>query len=180
MERGTRAIGGLVELVRWPRDAERRLLLRRAGIPCLLLVDQDTLPPTPLALTEDWMFVPADERDLHARAWRLAHYIGRLDASAPVLADGVLHRGDHIVVLTASEQIVAASLLDAAGGVVGRHELEARLWPQGPPSDRALDDVVYRLRRRCTEVGLRIRAVRGRGFAAEVQAEGLPAVEVTA
>jgi hypothetical protein len=179
MERGTGPTDGLVELVRWPRDTERRTLLCRAGIPCLLLVEQGSEPPTALALTEDWIFVPADERDIHARAWRLAHYVDRHDASAPALADGVLRRGDHRVVLTASEQVVARRLLDAAGEVVGRDELQATLWPDGAPSERALDDVVYRLRRRCTEVGLRIRAVRGRGFAAEVE-RAAPAIGVSA
>jgi hypothetical protein len=39
MERQHEAIDGPVEFVRWPREAERRMHLRRAGIPCLLVVN---------------------------------------------------------------------------------------------------------------------------------------------
>jgi len=155
-----------VELIEWPRDARLRSQLAAAGIPRLLVLDGTAPPPDDLAVDEDWIRRPFDPSDLTARLRRVAaaaHF--RASTDAWLDEERVLHRGAHTAVLTAAEATVAELLLSSAGQVVERSVLEQRLWPDGrPPSDRAIDAVVYRLRRRCSALGLVIRNARGRGF----------------
>jgi DNA-binding winged helix-turn-helix (wHTH) protein len=44
-------------------------------------------------------------------------------------------------------------LLQAAGHLVSQPQIRATLWPEGPPSDRALNDQIHLLRRRLREAG---------------------------
>src|SRR5205814_7286584 len=60
-----------VVLVRWPAEEPRRVLLREDGIPRLLLVENGAAPPRSADDLEDWVRVPADEVDLHARVENL-------------------------------------------------------------------------------------------------------------
>ena len=92
--------------------------------------------------------------------------VAQLATNEPWIDDErVLHRGHRTVVLTAAEVVVVAALLDVPGEVVTRDDLGARLWPDEiAPSGRAVDAVIYRLRRRIIGLGLSIRASRGRGF----------------
>jgi len=60
-----------VELLRWPAEADRRQQLADRKVPRLLLVEAGVMPP-PLDDDEDWICVPADERDIGARLRRLA------------------------------------------------------------------------------------------------------------
>jgi len=155
-----------VELVRWPRQRTLRARLARAGVPRLLLVDADAPLPDDLAIDEDWLRWPADGDEVESRARHLCRTIVARRTERPWLEpNGVLHRGTATVVLPASEAVVAEALLRARGGVVARAELEALLWPGGsPPGPRALDGVMYRLRRRLRAVGLVVRTARRRGF----------------
>jgi DNA-binding winged helix-turn-helix (wHTH) protein len=63
---------------------------------------------------------------------------------------------------------VLAVLLDRAGSVVTRRELNAECWKDGVPGERAVDARLPRLRRRIAPLGLRIRTIRSRGFLLEV------------
>jgi DNA-binding response OmpR family regulator len=157
--------GGAVELVRWPGERARREHLRRAGIPCLLVLDDDQAPPDDLAIDEDWVRASADDRDVLARLDHLERRAARREVRVDLDDDGVLHTGWRTIVLTPAEATVMAALLAAAGQVVSRESLEAELWPAGtPPSDRALDAVMYRLRRHTSGLGVTIRSARRRGF----------------
>ena len=59
-----------VALLHWPRDAAARAHLAAAMLPRLLLVPAGEEPPQPGDEMEDWIRLPADERDVAARAPR--------------------------------------------------------------------------------------------------------------
>ncbi len=166
----TRAMSALdrlgVELVHWPRDEILRRRLARAGIARLLLVEQDADAPTGIGVDEDWVRLPADERELWTRAERLGRLSAALDRELPVLHDGrLLTHGTGTVVLSKSEAVAIRLLLDSIGNVVPRKVLDDALWPDGPPSGgRALDALIERLRRRVVGLHLCIRSVRTKGF----------------
>jgi hypothetical protein len=166
-----------IELVHWPRDEVLRDRLARAGVPRLLLVDPSAEPPGRIGIDEDWIRLPADERDVWARAERLVRLTERATLERPFVDDNrVLVRGGSTVVLTVSEAIVVRLLLDHAGSVVPRERIETALWPDGrTPSLRAVDSVVYRLRRRLAGLNLCIRAARNSGFVVFVDAVGTAA-----
>lgn len=155
-----------VELLQWPRDAELREVLARAGIARLLIVEAGADPPDDLGIDEDWVRPPADERELATRANRLRRISTRLDTETPILDDNrVLHRGGTTVVLSRSEATVVRILLDSVGTVVPRETLARELWPDDDsPGPRAIDAIVYRLRRRLAGLHLCIRSARSRGF----------------
>jgi DNA-binding response OmpR family regulator len=162
-----RSSGNLgVELVHWPREAELRDVLARAGIARLLVLEVGADPPADLGIDEDWVRFPADERELANRADRLRRLSTHLDHELPVLDDHrVLHRSGATVVLSRSEATIVRLLLDSAGTVVSRDALVAALWPdEEPPGPRALDAIVYRLRRRLAGLHVCIRSARSRGF----------------
>src|SRR5207244_11151786 len=56
-----------VSLVPWPGADERRVTLRDAGMPRLLLVPEDCDPPLTDDVLEDWVRTPADPRQVQAR-----------------------------------------------------------------------------------------------------------------
>jgi DNA-binding response OmpR family regulator len=155
-----------VELVHWPRDEVLRRRLARAGVARLLLVEQDADAPVGIGVDEDWVRLPADERELWTRAERLSRLSAALDRELPVLHDGrVLTHGTGTVVLSKSEAVAIRLLLDSIGTVVPRGVLDDALWPDGPPgSGRALDALIERLRRRLVGLHLCIRSVRNKGF----------------
>lgn len=157
-----------IALVHWPLDHERRARLKSARVPCLLLVEQDVEPPF-VEEWEDWIHLPADERDVSTRLQGLVRRLCR-----PELVDEtVLRNGYGSVMLTQPESLIARALLDSDGALVSRKHLELELWPDGSPKTRALDDLIYRLRRRLKPLRLNIFSARGRGFVLGV------AIEVT-
>jgi hypothetical protein len=152
-----------VQLVRWPRDRERRSALAEAGQPRVLLVAEDVDPPA-LDDLEDWIRVPADELDLFTRMRRLAVLAGQA-SRPPELVDGVILRhGEAAVLLGETDAALARLLIDRIGQLVLRRDIEAALWPGGVPGARTLDARVNRLRHRAAEVGLTLHTIRGRGF----------------
>jgi DNA-binding response OmpR family regulator len=79
--------------------------------------------------------------------------------------------------LSAAEAKALEVLLDASGAVVSRRELEVAVWPDGAPSNRSLDALLYRLRQRTAAVNIHVRAARGLGFivdAGPLAAHGAP------
>ncbi len=155
-----------VELVAWPQQASLRSALARAGVPRLLLVDTYSEPPHPLGLGEDWASATAAEADLVARAERLLERLAEYASAAPTIGeDRVLRRAGAAVSLSPSEAKIVTCLLEHAGHVVGRGDLEQLLWPNGTvPGGRSLDYVVQRLRGRIAELNICISTARGRGF----------------
>jgi hypothetical protein len=152
-----------VELLHWPADAASRAVLARGGVPCLLLVAAEAEPPRSIGPTEDWVRLPADERDVAARARALCGRLARGATERPSVADGVVTRGSRRVDLTDAESQALGLLLGTAG-VVSRRDLSAAVWPAGPPGPRSLEALVYRLRVRLTDLNIQILAVRGRGY----------------
>jgi DNA-binding response OmpR family regulator len=160
-----RGLPGLpVELVHWPREQRLRTSLARAGVARLLLVDADAPPPEDVGLDEDWIRLPADERDVVLRAERLSLWLAHLDRQQLVLdADRVAHRAGRVAVLSSVEAAALSLLLERAT-TVSRADLEAAMWPDGAPSTRSLDNAIYRLRVHLEPLGVAIRSSRTRGF----------------
>jgi len=155
-----------VELVEWPGQTTLRSALARAGVPRLLLVDPAHEPPNPLGLGEDWVRSSATDDELVAGAEHLLERMAEYAAVAPTLgSDRVLTRAGASVALSPSEATIVTRLLEQAGSVVARDQLERLLWPDGKvPGHRSLDYVVQRLRRRIANLDICINTARGRGF----------------
>ena len=64
-----------VARVNWPEEADRRLLLARAGVPRLLFVAPDHPVPEPLDLYEDWVRVPVGAEEVLLRSANLGRRI---------------------------------------------------------------------------------------------------------
>jgi hypothetical protein len=162
------SLGVDVVLVRWPTDAPARERLTAAGVPRLLLVEGDVHPPSVIDELEDWIRVPADEVDLHARVDALDRRSRARQPAVPELdEDGVLRIGGAWVPLPPVEARLTAALLERFGAVVSRDALARAGWPEGSPGRNALDVHVLRLRRRLAPMALAIRTVRARGYLLE-------------
>jgi two-component system OmpR family response regulator len=157
-----------VVLVRWPSDEQALDLARKGAVPRLLLVEGGSPPPVVDDELEDWIRVPADEVDLHARVEALDRRLRARAATAPELDDdGVLRVGGAWVSLPPVEARLTGALLARLGAVVSRDALGRAGWPDGVPGRNALDVHVLRLRRRIQPLGLAIRTVRARGYLLE-------------
>jgi hypothetical protein len=152
-----------VALVPWPSAEDRRVTLRDAGLPRLLLVPEDCDPPVTDDVLEDWVRTPADPREVQARVATL-----RLRATRglhPRLDDnGRLYVGTQWVALSPIECRLISALLERFGSVVSRATLTRAGWPSGEPSRNQLDVHVLRLRRRVEPLGLSLRTLRARGY----------------
>ena len=157
-----------VALLHWPRDQEQRAHLAETMLPRLLLVPVGEEPPRPGDDMEDWIRLPADERDVAARLHALSERAERSLAATVVLDGRCLRRGPMTMPLSPAEARFASRLVEHPGTLVPRGELARSIWPGEPPSAKALDDVAYRLRRRLAPIGLDLVSSRGRGFALHV------------
>lgn len=170
-----------VELVPWPADEARRQHLARGGVPRLLLLDTTGTTPPSIGLDEDWLRLPASDGDVIARLERLAHAVERLRHEHPVL-DGqrIVHFAGTHVLLTRPQAAVVSRLLEQPGRVVSRRELEAATWPDATVGPRALDAVVFRVRRRLAGLGIVVRNAHAHGFALDLPETPRHLVEVRA
>jgi DNA-binding response OmpR family regulator len=117
---------------------------------------------------EDWIRVPADEVDLHARVENLTRRSRSRGTLQPTVdEDGVLRVGSDWVPLPPVEARLTAAMVERFGAVVSRDALSRAGWPDGAPGRNALDVHVLRLRRRVMPLGLAIRTVRSRGYLLE-------------
>jgi DNA-binding response OmpR family regulator len=153
-----------VELVRWPEQAERRAELTRQGIRRLLLVKAGVQPPDVEELSEDWLRVPADEKELFLRIERLAAQPGPTAEPPTLDADDVLRVGNAWVALSRSDASILRPLLVRFGRLVPAATLADAAWPQRRPSSKALASRIHRLRQRLQPIGLSVYSIRGRGF----------------
>ncbi|MFZ4516112.1 MAG: winged helix-turn-helix domain-containing protein [Acidimicrobiia bacterium] len=156
-----------VVLVRWPEDVTRLGELRASGTPRLLLVAPEAEPPTVVDAAEDWIRLPAEDRDVRARVTALANRSGGL-AVPEVDDDGLVRFHGQWVALSPVERALATALIARFGAVVGRDVLTRRAWPEGSPTRNALDVHMLRLRRRLADLGLEVRTVRARGYLLQV------------
>jgi len=159
-----------VALVRWPDDEGRRRELKTANRPRLLLVDEKAPAPVSGDPLEDWIRLPADDRDLRARLDALTLRSGaEVDVFPELDADGLLHMGDQWVSLPPIEQRLAMALIEKPSAVVSRDVLAKAGWPGDTATRNALDVHMLRLRRRIEPLGLSIRTVRSRGYVLDVK-----------
>jgi DNA-binding response OmpR family regulator len=85
----------------------------------------------------------------------------------PVLdAYGLLRWGSAWVALSPIEARLAQEFIARPGQLVGREALGDAGWPDGVPNARSVDSRIKTLRRRVEPLGLKIHAIRGRGYLA--------------
>ncbi|HEX3668804.1 MAG TPA: winged helix-turn-helix domain-containing protein [Acidimicrobiia bacterium] len=153
-----------VVLVRWPEEDARLRELRETGSPRLLLLNGEVEPPESADCLEDWIRLPADDRDVRARVARLASRSETQQPAPQVDGDSLLRYRGRWVALSPVESALAITLVDRFGAVVGRDTLARRAWPEGTPTRNALDVHMLRLRRRIAPLGVEVRTVRSRGY----------------
>ena len=159
-----------VSWVRWPEDEAKRRDLKQSNRPRLLLVDTQAPAPVSGDPLEDWIRLPADDRDVQARvdALTLRSGSGPPD-TIEIDDDGLLHLGDRWVALPPIEKRLAAALLERPSAVVSRETLAKVGWPGETATRNALDVHMLRLRRRIEPLGLAMRTVRSRGYVLDVR-----------
>jgi two-component system, OmpR family, response regulator len=153
-------------VLRWPADRDRCRELADLGVPRLLLVDADAAPPICTDPREDWIRLPADERDIDARMNGLrARASAWAPSSRPELdGRGRLLRGTRWVPLSPIEEQLCTLLIGEFGAVVSDRRLIARGWPEGTGTPTGLRLQMTRLRRRVADLQLEVRSVRGQGY----------------
>ncbi|WP_026411116.1 helix-turn-helix domain-containing protein [Actinomadura oligospora] len=156
-----------VNILRWPAESERRELCREHGLLRLLVVERDQDPPVCADVREDWIRVPATNRDFQARIAALRARGGA--GTRPHLdQDGILRNGRRSVAVSPSEARLLHLLIKRFGGIAAREELRAHLSEDGHEASRnALDLHIKRIRRRVRPLGLTIRTAWGRGYVLE-------------
>lgn len=139
----------------------------------MLLVAADADPPDVVGVNEDWIRVPADERDLVHRAQQLSRWVAHLASEQLVLAPNrIVHRGGAAVALSELEAALLEAFLSKPG-LISRADLEQAVWPNGAPSARSLDNLVFRLRGHLELLGVAVRSARAKGFVVEVDGRPL-------
>jgi len=161
-----RDCGFNVIVARWPDEAAEIERLSADGVPRLLLVGPGADPPEGGDCEEDWVRLPADDRDVAARLRALNRRAGRHQLPPHVDGQGrLLHRGRWIA-LSPIDQHLARLLVDRFGKVVTNDELACAAW-DSPPTSNAVRVHLYRLRQRIAPLGLAIRGIRGVGVLLE-------------
>ena len=156
-------------VLHWPAQAAEVAALAEIGAARLLLVAAEADPPVSVDSREEWIRLPADERDVAARILSLTR---RLEpAQRPwVDRDGRLFVGAEWVALSPTEGRLAGVLASSFGDVVTEADLGRGGWPAARPGDaprwgpNTLRVHLTRLRRRVAPLGLEIRSIRSRGF----------------
>jgi hypothetical protein len=163
-------------VLRWPSDPDRRRQLAEFGVPRLLLVDSAAAPPVCADPLEDWIRLPADERDIDARlnALRVRARNGGPAARPELDGHGRLLRAGRWVALSPIEEQLCTLLIGEFGGVVSDRVLLDGAWPEGTGTPTGLRLQMTRLRRRIGDLGLEVRSVRGKGYVLQNRA-GTPA-----
>lgn len=152
-----------IDIRSWPQDGRPT----SSEHPVLYLVPAGAEPPR-CGVLEDWLRLPIDLDELHARADRLLARAAHTGAALIRVDEGALHVGEHIVILSEQEERLMRALADQPGRLVPRDELQRAVWPDGAPADpRALDNRVKTLRARLRGLPLRIHTIRGQGLLLE-------------
>jgi len=152
-----------VAIVTLPADADLLATLRVAGAPRLILVPSDVEPPIGGDALEDWVRLPADPREVHARISTLqmratARPRPRIDEH------GCLHVDDRWIAIPPIEARILSVLIERFGTVVSTADLAAGAWPDGLSSASQLRVRILRLRRRLDALDLELDTVRGEGY----------------
>ena len=152
-----------IVVLRWPAEHANRERLAAEGRPRLLLVAPDSDPPDGRDCLEDWVRLPADDRDVAARLRALEVRAARHQQQPSTDERGRLTFNGDWVALSPIEERIVAVLAAHFGEVVSRDELLAAGWPDENPSDAALRVHLTRLRKEIAPLGLEIATVRGFG-----------------
>jgi hypothetical protein len=153
-------------VLRWPADETRRRDLASLGVPRFFLVDGGAAPPVCADPLEDWIRLPADERDIDARmtALRARASTGTTSARPRLDGNGRLLRSNRWVPLSPIEEQLCGLLIGEYGAVISDSRLMAAAWPNGTGTPTGLRLQMTRLRRRIADLGLEVRSVRGKGY----------------
>lgn len=150
-----------VTLVPWPDDASRGRRASESGSPVLYLVGAESMAPLPTTCLEDWIRLPADERDLYARMSALQTRASvhqsppRFDENHRLSFEG------RVLALSSPEMELAALLTERFGQVVPDRDLMLAAALEGPTLLRA---PVHRLRTRLRPLGLEVERCRRSGY----------------
>ncbi|HSS09393.1 MAG TPA: helix-turn-helix domain-containing protein, partial [Acidimicrobiales bacterium] len=150
-----------VAVLQWPAQADDAAALAADGRPRLLLVAPEADPPGSTDYLEEWVRLPADERDVAARLQTLAT---RAEVLAPHVdgSDRLLYR-NRWVGLSPIEARLAKVLVENFEQVVHEADLGRRGWPDDEWPGAALRVHLTRLRRKLARIGLEIPTVRRHG-----------------
>lgn len=152
-----------IVVIRWPGEEADRERLASECRPRLLLVAPESDPPDGRDCLEDWVRLPADDRDVAARLHALEVRAARHHHRPETDARGRLTFNGAWVSLSPIEERLVAALTTHFGQVVSREELLAAGWPNEQASDAALRVHLTRLRKEIVPLGLEIATVRGFG-----------------
>jgi DNA-binding response OmpR family regulator len=152
-----------VVAIRWPEERQDAARFVTAGVAVLYLVRAEDEPPVPTGCLEDWVRIPGDDRDLHARIAALELRATLHHAPPFVDGDNRLHHRGRVVALDAKEAQLAAALLARFGAVVSDQELLDAVSAGTATSTTSLRGEVARLRSHLRDLDLAIRRAR-RGY----------------
>jgi two-component system OmpR family response regulator len=156
-----------VIVLNWPAQADKVEGFAGSRTPRLLLVAPDADPPISVDPLEEWVRLPADERDVAARILSLTR---RVESTTPIPerpqvdANNRFFFRDSWVALSPTEARLASALAENFETVVSEAELGMRGWPTGTRPNSSLRVYITRLRRRLAPLGLEIRGIRLQGF----------------
>jgi len=159
--------GPAVAVVRWPDHHDRVDELRRAGQPRLLVVGPDDDPVTTTDDLEDWLRLPADDRDVRMRVLRLRDRAQRLPTCPVLDGYGRMVFAGRWVGLSIVEERLARPLVDRFGRVVSYADLLEAGWPGQRKERIILRPRITGLRRRAATIGLELRSIRDVGHLLE-------------
>ncbi|MEV7130423.1 helix-turn-helix domain-containing protein [Streptomyces sp. NPDC093260] len=157
-----------VRFLRWPVQSHERDQLREAGLPCLLVLEGQTAPPSDISPIEDWVRPPVDRLDLAARVHTLQRRTGT--EFVPALdPTGILYYGSQSVPMSEAQSEMMRCFLADFGHLVRRDTLKDALGRirNETVTSNAVDLHIMRLRQRLDGVRLSLRTVWGRGYILE-------------
>jgi hypothetical protein len=153
-----------VVVLTWPDEEQKRIQLREANVPRLLIVSPEATPPRDTDYLEDWARTTADAIEIHSRLSALADRARSTQMVPPTVDEsGIIRFGDAWVSLGPIEAKLAQALSRRFGELVPRKDLVEAGWTGQAPR-RALDLQVLRLRRHLAPLQLTIHNVRGHGY----------------
>lgn len=156
LDLGLPGLGGMDVLRAQQRDSS-------LWCPVLVLTARDRLEDRLLAFdlgAEDYLVKPFALAEVFARLRVLLRRGLRDDPGVAPFGDlsydprrhAVTLRGEPLA-LPRKSVLLLEMLLRADGHLASQHQIRAALWPEGPPSERALNDQVHLLRRRLRGAG---------------------------
>jgi len=151
-----------VAVLYWPREADEAERLEAQGLARLLLVEEGEAPPVSSSCLEDWLTLPATEREIQIRLVNLARRAANHPRRPVINEFGQLKFGSGFAFLSPIDHRLAEALIERYGTVVEEQELLDFVWPEGA-TNQALRVHVSRLRQKLLPLELTIRCVRHAG-----------------